>query len=76
MEPAIMQQENERRRLTVPGHRTDTGERCTLLIVHEVAGGCWVFYPHGAAQLGVPVARPDAVTVADAIRTGISDQLS
>ncbi len=61
-----MQRENERRRLTVNGKRTDDGARCTLLLVHEIAE-TWAFYPHGAAQFGVRLTKPEAVTVARAI---------
>ena len=59
----VMQRDNERGRMAVYGKRTDNGERCTLVVVAEV-GGTWAFYPHGAAQLGVRVAAPEAVRVA------------
>jgi hypothetical protein len=63
MEPTIMQRDNERRRLTGPGTRTDDGERCTVVVIHECSGD-WAFFPHGAAQLGVRISGPDAATVA------------
>ncbi|MGH4013738.1 MAG: hypothetical protein ACRDSL_07345 [Pseudonocardiaceae bacterium] len=42
----VMQHEIERGRMTAAGRRTDDGERCPLLVVHEV-GGSWAMYPHG-----------------------------
>jgi hypothetical protein len=68
-EPAVMQRKNERRRLTAQGKRTDDGTRCTFLVVHEV-GEKWVFYPHGAAQLGVRLPQAEAHKVAQAILEG------
>ena len=65
-EPVIMQRENERSRTTAAGKRTDNGTRCTMLLVAEV-GGMWVFYPHGAAQLGVRIPKAEAVKLARAI---------
>lgn len=62
-----MQRDNERRRLTVPGTRTDNGDHCTLLLVQE-NGGTWALYPHGATQLGVRVALAAALTMARAIQ--------
>jgi endonuclease YncB( thermonuclease family) len=62
-----MQREQERSRLTVDGRRTDDGDRCTLLVVQERTGS-WVFYPHGAAQLGVRIAGADAGKLAQAIQ--------
>ena len=64
-----MQRENERRRLTAEGRRTDDGARCTLLVVHEV-GDRWSFYPHGAAQLGVRLPQAEARRMAQAILEG------
>lgn len=68
MEATIMQRENERERLTVNGKRTDDGTKCTLLVVSET-GGVWALYLHGAAQLGVRIAKADANKVAQAILT-------
>ncbi len=65
----VMQRENERGRLAVDGHRTDDGECCSLLMVHEV-GGKWAISPHGASQLGVRLAKAEAVQVAEAILAG------
>ena len=52
--------------MTVAGRRTDDGALCTLLLVHEI-GDTWACYPHGAAQLGVRLGKPEAVTMARAI---------
>lgn len=64
--PAIMQRENERKRLAVDDKRTDDGSKCTLLAVCET-GGTWVLYLHGASQLGVRIANAEADKVAQAI---------
>lgn len=58
--------EKEHSRLVADGQRTDTGERCSLVLVHET-GGTWAVYPHGAAQLGVRLPRAEAVKVAHKI---------
>lgn len=68
-EPAVMQRENERSRVVVDGKRTDNGERCSLVVVHEV-NGMWAAYPHGAAQLGVRLLKAEAVRVAQTILDG------
>lgn len=65
-EPAVMQRENERARLTATGTRTDDGEQCTLLAVLET-GGNWCLYPHGAGQLGVRLPKSEAERIARAI---------
>lgn len=62
-----MQREHECSRLTVPGERTDDGDRCTLVAVCET-GGTWALYPHGAAQLGVRIPQVAAETLAQAIQ--------
>ncbi|MDQ3150486.1 MAG: hypothetical protein M3R63_01765 [Actinomycetota bacterium] len=58
--------EKEHSRLVADGERTDNGERCSLVLVHET-GGTWAAYPHGAAQLGVRLSRTEAVKVAQKI---------
>jgi hypothetical protein len=70
VEPAIMQRDNERGRVVVPGKRTDDDDRCTLVVVHEVAGGRWAFYPHGWDKFGVRLEKAEAVQVARAILAG------
>ncbi|MGH3915210.1 MAG: hypothetical protein ACRDTC_17660 [Pseudonocardiaceae bacterium] len=70
MGPAVMQRDNERGRTVVDGRRTDDGDWCKLVVVHEVTGGCFAFYPHGVNQFGVRLARVDAVAVAQAILAG------
>ena len=65
-EPAIMQRENERRRLTMDGKRIDDRTRCTLLAVQEI-GGTWVLYPHGWDKFGVRLERENAETLARGI---------
>lgn len=62
----VMQRDNERRRVVVEGRRTDDGDRCALVVIHERSGG-WALYPHGVAQLGVRVSGSDAAAVAAAI---------
>ena len=61
-----LQRQNERSRMTVVGKRTDDGDQCTLLAVHEIRGH-WCLYPHGAAQLGVRLAGEEAARLARAI---------
>ncbi|MGH3930468.1 MAG: hypothetical protein ACRDTF_10885 [Pseudonocardiaceae bacterium] len=70
MGPAVMQRDNERSRIVVEGCRADDGDRCKLVVVHEVIGNCWSLFPHGADQFGVRLAQADAVTVAQAILAG------
>jgi len=70
MGPAVMQRDNERSRTVVDGHRTDDGDQCKLVVVHEDTGGCWAFYPHGWEKFGVRLAKAEAVTVAQAILVG------
>lgn len=68
-QPAIMQRANERARLVADGKRTDDGDRCELLAVHEV-GGTWALYPHGAAKFGVRLPGDEVVRLARAILAG------
>ncbi|HEY2763562.1 MAG TPA: hypothetical protein VGJ13_06045 [Pseudonocardiaceae bacterium] len=65
-QPAVMQRENERARLTATGTRTDDDTKCTLLAVSEV-GGRWCLYPHGARTLGVRLPKAEAERIARAI---------
>lgn len=67
--PAIMQRQHERGRLVVDGKRTDDGERCELLAVHEV-GGVWVLYPHGGLKLGVRLPGDEAARLGQALLGG------
>ncbi|MGH3933210.1 MAG: hypothetical protein ACRDTF_24915 [Pseudonocardiaceae bacterium] len=62
----VTHREKERSRLVVDGLRTDVGELCSLVVVHEV-GGTWAWYPHGVAQFGVRLSRAEAVKVAQKI---------
>jgi hypothetical protein len=64
-----MQRENERSRVVVDGKRTDDGDRCSLVVVHEVSG-TWAVYPHGADQLGVRLSKAEAVKTAQTILDG------
>ncbi|MCA1672957.1 MAG: hypothetical protein LC799_12430 [Actinobacteria bacterium] len=66
-EPAIMQRDNEISRVVVDGRRTDDGDRCTLVVVHERYGGTWAFYPHGFGKFGVRLEKSAAAEVAQAI---------
>lgn len=66
----VMQRDNEHGRVAVEGRRTDDGDWCTLVVVHEVTGGCWALYPHGWGRFGVRLARADAIQVAEAILAG------
>ncbi len=67
---SVMQRKHERGRLVVEGRRTDTGGRCSLVVVSEV-GGSWVAYAHGDTGLGVWLARADAVAVTQWILDGV-----
>lgn len=68
-QPAIMQRQHERGRIIVEGKRTEDGECCELLAVHEV-GGTWVLYPHGWTKLGVRLPEDEAARLARAILAG------
>ncbi len=60
----IQHQQRERGRLHAHGRRTDSGERCTLLVVHEL-DGAWTI--HGLGAPGVKLSQADMVTLATAI---------
>jgi hypothetical protein len=66
---SVMQREREHCRLTAEGRRTEDGDRCTLLVVHE-RGGVWAFYPHGWGKFGVRLPAEQARRVAQAILDG------
>jgi hypothetical protein len=54
------QQQRERGRVTVLGRRTDSGERCTLLAIHEI-DGAWSFQGLGAPV--VTLSKADTVAL-------------
>jgi hypothetical protein len=62
--PDIEYQQRERGRLQASGRRTDSGERCTLLVVHELDGG-WTL--HGLGAPGVKLSQADMVTLAEQV---------
>jgi hypothetical protein len=64
-----MQRENERGRVVVDGKRTDDGDLCTLIVVHEV-GGTWALYPHGWGKFGVRLPAAAAATVGEFLGRG------
>jgi hypothetical protein len=51
----------------VEARRTDNGDRCTLIVVHERYGGGWAFYPHGFGTFGVRLEKSAEAKVAQAI---------
>ena len=55
----------ERDRLIVLGRRSDSGERCTLLVVNE-ADGSWSFHGLGASA-GVKLGQADTVALVELI---------
>jgi hypothetical protein len=66
---AASQRGHERGRMTAAGKRTDDGNTCTLLVVHET-GGHWCLYPHGWGKFGVRLPKDEAARVAQAILDG------
>jgi hypothetical protein len=54
-----------RGRLVVLGRRTDSGERCTLLVVNE-ADGSWSFHGLGASA-GVKLCKADTLALVELI---------
>lgn len=68
-QPAVMQRKNERSRTVVEGRRTDDGDQCKLILIHEI-GGTYALYPHGWGRFGVRLRRAEAVMVAQAILAG------
>jgi hypothetical protein len=62
--PDIQHQRTERGRITALGRRTDSGERCTLLVIHEL-NGTWTI--HGLGAPGVKLSQADMVTLVESI---------
>lgn len=62
--PDTQHQHRERGRVTAIGRRTDSGERCTLLVIHELDGS-WTF--HGLGAPGVKLSQTDTVAMAESI---------
>ena len=62
--PDIQNQQHERGRVTALGRRTDSGERCTLLVINEIDGS-WSF--HGLGAPGVKLSKADTVALAESI---------
>jgi hypothetical protein len=60
----IQHQRTERGRVAALGRRTDSGERCTLLVINEI-DGAWSF--HGLGAPGVKLSQTDTVALAEAI---------
>ena len=50
--------------MTALGRRTDSGERCTLLVINEIDDS-WSF--HGLGAPGVKLSKADTVALAEAI---------
>lgn len=66
IEPPRRRGERERGRMVAPGHRSDDGSRCSLLVVHE-NDGSWSF--HGLGVPGVKISQSDAAALAQGILT-------
>jgi hypothetical protein len=62
--PDIQHQRTERGRVIAVGRRTDSGERCTLLVINETDGS-WAF--HGLGAPGVKLSQTDTVALAESI---------
>ncbi len=60
----IQHQRTERGRITALGRRTDSGERCTLLVIHEFDGSCKL---PGLGAPGVRLSEADAVALCESI---------
>ncbi len=50
--------------MTALGRRTDSGERCTLLVINELDGS-WSF--HGLGAPGVTLSKADMFALAESI---------
>ena len=59
--PETLHFQRERSRLQAPGHRTDDGSMCTLLIINET-DGTWTI--HGLAAPGVRLTKDKIVALA------------
>ena len=57
-------EEREHCRTVVTGNRTDDGDRCTVVLVHERDTGDWGVYPHGFTKFGVRLSDKEAVKLA------------
>lgn len=64
IEPPRRHGDSERGRMVAPGHRSDDGTMCTLLVVYE-NDGTWSF--HGLGAPGVKVSGSDATALAQGI---------
>ena len=62
--PETEHPQRERGGLQAFGRRTDSGERCTLLVIHELDGG-WTI--HGLGAPGVKLSQADMVTLVEQI---------
>ncbi len=62
--PETEHPQRERGRLQAFGRRTDSGERCTLLVIHELDGG-WTL--HGLGAPGVKLSKADTIALAESI---------
>ncbi len=62
--PDIQHQRTELGRVIAIGRRTDSGERGSLLVIHEL-NGAWTF--HGLGAPGVKISQTDTVALAEAI---------
>lgn len=62
----VMQLEDEVSRIALEGRRTDDGDLCKLVVVHEL-GGTWALYPHGVHKFGVRLGDGCMIAMARAI---------
>jgi len=62
----VMQRENEISRIALDGRRTDDGDLCKLVVIHEL-GGTWALYPHGVHKFGVRLDDECMIAMARAI---------
>jgi hypothetical protein len=74
-EPVIMQRANEISRVALDGRLTQSGERCTFVVINERTGH-YAFYPHGDHKLGVRLSQADAIAAAQAILGGRSAEMT
>jgi hypothetical protein len=63
--PETQHRDRERDRLIALGRRSDSGERCTLLVVNE-ADGSWSFHGLGASA-GVKLGKADTLVLVELI---------
>jgi hypothetical protein len=63
--PETQHRRRERDRLIALGRRSDSGERCTLLVINE-ADGSWSFHSLGASA-GVKLGKADTVALVELI---------